>query len=310
MSITRRFVLGFAAASAIALVVSQANAAGEKVAVITPYLAQPGTQFYVEAFQETAKAEGWEVNVVDTKGDVAAAIGRIEDAANQKVSAIVINVDPSQVAAGLEAAKTAGIPVFGMDAGASPLLVTNVTSNGYAMAADTAAYVANRLNGTGNVVMFVFDAFPPVQQRGVIADTIFKNNPGIKVLDRVTPDVQDGGIADSRAKMEAILAANPDKGSISAVWAAWDQPALGALQAIEAAGRGGEGIVITGIDANPEARDAIAKGGSFEASMAQDFKGIGAAVAGAVKRQLSGEAIKQSVIYVPTKLITAANVKE
>jgi ribose transport system substrate-binding protein len=303
---SRRIALGAAAFIAF----GAAASAADKVVVVTPYLAQPGTQFYVEAFQAEAKAAGWDVNVVDTKGDVAAALGRIEDAANQKVKAIVINVDPTQVGAGLEAAKAAGVPVFGMDAGASPLLVTNVTSNGYSMAADTASYVANRINGKGNVVMFVFDAFPPVQVRGIVADAIFKNNPDIKVLDRVTPDVQDGGIADSRAKMEAILAANPAKGSIAAVWAAWDQPALGALQAIEAAGRSGEGIVITGIDANPQAREAIGKGGNFEASMAQDFKGIGAATAQAVKRHLGGETIKQSVIYVPTKLITAANVKE
>jgi ribose transport system substrate-binding protein len=306
---SRRSALGLALAASAAFA-APAFAAGEKIVVITPYLAQPGTQFYVEAFQAEAKNNGWDVNVIDTKGDVAAVVARLEDAATQKVKAIVINVDPSQVGAGLEAAKAAGVPVFGMDAGASPLLVTNVTSNGYAMAADTAAYVANRIGGKGNVVMFVFDAFPPVQVRGVIADTVFKNNPDIKVLDRVTPDVQDGGIADSRAKMEAILAANPEKGSIAAVWAAWDQPALGALQAIEAAGRGGEGIVITGIDANPQAREAIAKGGNFEASMAQDFKGIGAATANAVKRHMAGEAIKSNTIYVPTKLITAANVKD
>ena len=115
---------------------------------------------------------------------------------------------------------------------------------------------------------------------------------------------------DGEKAVNEIIAANPDKGSVSAVWAAWDQPAIGALQAIEAAGRGGEGIVITGIDANPEARAAIAKGGSFEASMAQDFKAIGGTVAEAVKRSLSGEVIKQGVIYVPTKLITAANVKD
>ncbi len=310
MKFARRHILGLAAATAVALTAGTAIAAGEKVTVITPYLAQPGTQFYVEAFQEKAKANGWEVNVVDTKGDVAAVIGRLEDAANQKPAAIVINVDPSQVTAGLEAAKAAGVPVFGMDAGASPLLVTNVTSNGYSMAADTAAYVSNRIGGKGKVVMFVFDAFPPVQQRGIIADAIFKNSPDIKILDRVTPDVKDGGIADSRAKMEAILAANPDKGSIAAVWAAWDQPALGALQAIEAAGRGGEGIVITGIDANPQAREAIAAGGNFEASMAQDFKGIGSAVAMAVKRHIGGEKIVSGVIYVPTKLVTNANVSE
>jgi ribose transport system substrate-binding protein len=306
----RRTMMAMGMAAAMLAPGAAAQAAGEKIAVITPYLAQPGTQFYVEAFEAKAKEFGWEVNVIDTKGDVAAAVGRIEDAANQKVAAIVINVDPAQVQAGLEAAKTAGVPVFGMDAGATPLLVTNVTSNGYAMAADTASYVTNRLGGKGNVVMFVFDAFPPVQQRGVIADAIFKNSPDIKVLDRVTPDVQDGGIADSRAKMEAILAANPEKGSIAAVWAAWDQPALGALQAIEAAGRTGEGIVITGIDANPQAREAIAKGGNFEASVAQDFKGIGATTADAVKRHLAGETIRQRVIYVPTRLVTAANAKD
>jgi ribose transport system substrate-binding protein len=308
-SITRRAFGAITAAAALALSAGTALAAG-KVTVITPYLAQPGTQFYVESFQAAAAPHGWEINVVDTKGDVAAVIGALETAATQKVDAIVINVDPGQVAAGLEAAKAAGVPVFGMDAGANPLLVTNVTSNGYAMAADTATYVVNRIGGKGKVVMFVFDAFPPVQQRGIIADAIFKNNPDISVLDRVTPDVADGGIADSRAKMEAILAANPEAGSIAAVWAAWDQPALGALQAIEAAGRSGEGIVITGIDANPDARAAIATGGNFEASMAQDFKGIGAATADAVKRHLGGETIKQSVIYVPTQLITAANVAQ
>lgn len=301
----RHWIIGAAAAAGASLA---GAAAAQDVAVITPYLAQPGTQFYVEGFKAAAGDKGWNVNVIDTKSDVAAVISRIEDVVNQGVDAIVINVDPAQVAAGLQTAKDAGVPVFGMDAGSDPLLVTNVTSNGYAMAAETSVYVANRIGGAGNVVMFVFDAFPPVQVRGVIADAVFGNFPDITVLDRVTPDVADGGIADSRAKMEAILAANPEPGSIAGVWAAWDQPALGALQAIEAAGRQDEGIVITGIDANPQARDAIAAGGNFEASVAQDFQGIGATTADAVARTLAGEAIRQSVIYVPTVLITEANV--
>jgi ribose transport system substrate-binding protein len=292
------------------LALSATAVLSETVAVITPYLAQPGTQFYVEAFSARATELGWEVNVIDTAGDVAAVIARIEDSVTQGVDAIVINVDPAQVGAGLQAAATAGIPVVGMDAGSDPLLAANVTSNGYAMAAETAVYVANRIGGAGNVVMFTFDPFPPVQARGVIADAVFANFPDITVLDRVTPDVADGGIADSRAKMEAILAANPDPGSIAAVWAAWDQPALGALQAIEAAGRQGEGIVITGIDANPQAREAIAAGGNFEASVAQDFAGIGATTADTVARVLAGETLVQTVIYVPTVLITTANVAE
>ena len=53
-SITRRSLLAAAGVAAL-LAISPAFAAG-KVAVVTPYLAQPGTQFYVEAFQERAKA--------------------------------------------------------------------------------------------------------------------------------------------------------------------------------------------------------------------------------------------------------------
>lgn len=299
---------GLMAGAVMSIAASNAPVMAQEITVITPYLAQPGTQMFIEGFKAEATNMGWTPNVIDTAGDIAAVISRIEDAVTKQVDAIVINVDPAQIEAGLAVAKEAGIPVIGMDSGTSPLLVSNITSNGYAMAAETSVYVANRIEGKGKVVMFVFDAFPPVQIRGVVADAIFGNFPDIEVIDRVTPDVSDGGIADSRAKMEAILAANPEAGSIAAVWAAWDQPALGALQAIEDAGRGGEGIVIVGIDANPQARDAIAAGGNFEASVAQDFVGIGKMTAGVVARAIKGETIKESVIYVPTVLITSANV--
>ena len=287
-----------------------ASLAQTNVAVVTPYLAQPGTQFMVEAFEAAGQAQGWTVNVIDTSGDVAAVISRIEDVVNQGVDAVVVNVDPAQIGAGLQAAADAGVPVFGMDAGTDPGLVANVTSNGYAMATETATYVVDKLDGAGRVVMFVFDPYPPVQKRGVVAEAVFGNHPDIEVIERITPNVDDGGIADSRAQMEAVLAANPEPGSVSAVWAAWDQPALGALQAIEAAGRDGEGIVVVGIDANPQAVDAIAAGGNFEASVAQDFTGIGNATADLVARHLAGEEVTQRVVYVPTQLVTAANVAE
>ena len=294
---------------AVLAVPASAQDDGVTVAVLTPYLAQPGTQFMVEAFQQAAEDKGWTVNVVDTAGDVAALNSRLQDVVTQGVDAIVINVDPTQVPA-LSEANDAGIPVFGMDAGTVPELVTNVTSNGYAMAAETASYVVDRLNGQGRIVMFVFPPYPPVQKRGIIAEAIFGNSPDIEIVDQVVPDVTDGGIADSRAKMEAILAANPDPGSISAVWAAWDQPALGALQAIEAAGREGEGIVIVGIDANPQALEAIAAGGNFEASVAQDFLGIGSTTADLVEQHLNGTEITQTTVYVPTTLITQGNIAE
>ncbi|HEU5431190.1 MAG TPA: substrate-binding domain-containing protein, partial [Thermomicrobiales bacterium] len=165
---TMKLTIRLAALAAALICAATSAFAGARITIVTPYLAQPGTQYYVEAFQEVAKENGWTVNVVDTKGDIAAVVSRIEDAANDKVDAIVLNANPAQVTAGLETAKAAGVPVFGMDAGSSPLLIANVTSNGYEMAATTASYVVNRIGGKGNVVMFVYDAFPPVQVRGVI----------------------------------------------------------------------------------------------------------------------------------------------
>lgn len=277
------------------------------VAVMTPWLAQPGTQLMVDAFRNSAEELGWTVNVVDTAGDVASLISRMEDVALQDVDAVVINVDPTQISAGLQALVDAGIPVFGMDSGVDPLLVTNVTSNGYAMAAETATYVVDRLGGEGNVVMFIYEPYPPVQKRGVIAEAIFNNTPDINILDIITPSFDAGPLEGARNAMEAVLLANPEPGSISAVWAAWDEPALGALQAIEAAGREGEDIVIVGIDATPQARDAIAQGGNFEATIAQDFPGIAQTVVDLVQMHLAGEEITQTVYYVPTVLVTAAN---
>ena len=179
------------------------------VAVLTPFLAQPGTQLMVEGFEAAAKSKGWQVDVIDTSGDVAALVSRMEDVALQKVDAMVINVDPSQILNGLLAAKDAGIPVFGMDSGADPLLTANVTSNGYVMAAETATYVVDQLNGKGNVVMFIFEPYPPVQKRGAIAESIFNNEPDIKIMEKITPSFDRGPLEGARNAMEAVLTANP-----------------------------------------------------------------------------------------------------
>ena len=56
-----------------------------KVVVMTPWLAQPGTQLMVDAFQSYVTEKGWDVQVIDTAGDVSALISRMEDVALQDV---------------------------------------------------------------------------------------------------------------------------------------------------------------------------------------------------------------------------------
>jgi len=279
------------------------------ITVMTPFLAQPGTQLMVEAFEKSAQKKSWKVDVIDTSGDIAALVSRMEDVVLQKPDAIVINVDPSQIKTGLLAARDAGIPVFGMDSGVDPLLQSNVTSNGYVMAAETATYLVDQLNGRGNVVMFIFEPYPPVQMRGAIAEAIFNNSPDLKILDKITPSFDKGPLEGARNAMEAVLIANQGKESIQAVWAAWDDPAIGAEQAIRDAGRENENIIIVGIDATEQAKDRISAGGNFKATVAQDFTLIAETVAQTVEQYLNTGSVSQKQIYVSAKLITADSLK-
>ena len=279
------------------------------ITVMTPFLAQPGTQLMVEAFEKAAQKKSWKVDVIDTSGDIAALVSRMEDVVLQKPDAIVINVDPSQIKTGLLAARDAGIPVFGMDSGVDPLLQSNVTSNGYVMAAETATFLVDQLNGRGNVVMFIFEPYPPVQMRGAIAEAIFNNSPDLKILDKITPSFDKGPLEGARNAMEAVLIANQGKGSIQAVWAAWDDPAIGAEQAIRDAGRENENIIIVGIDATEQAKDRISAGGNFKATVAQDFTLIAETVAQTVEQYLNTGSVSQKQIYVSAKLITADSLK-
>lgn len=287
----------------LALLTPAAFAQQKRVAVMTPYLASATTRIMVENLQTALESMDYQVTVVDTAGDVAALDGRIQDVVTQGVDAIVLSVNPELVPAAIEGANDAGIPVFGLDAGSTQGLVLDVTSNNYSMAAQTATYLVDSIGGEGRVLMLVYPPYAPVQKRGVIARAIFDNTPDIEVIDEALVKVP-GPLEDARNTVEAVLTANPDAGSIKAIWAAWDEPALGALQAIQAMGREGDGIVIVGIDAIDPAREAIAEGGAFKATVAQDFEGIATALADRLDAYLNGQKPSHLTVYVPAKLVT------
>ena len=102
--------------------------------------------------------------------------------------------------------------------------------------------------------------------------------------------------------MENILTANPNKGSITAVWAAWDEPAIGATQAIQAAGR--TEIVVTGIDGTSQAVDMIKKGSPLVASMQQNFRGMAELVTMEIENSFAGKKSASTEMFAPALLIT------
>ena len=280
----------------------------KKVAVLTPYMASVTTNLMIRTFEGLAKEKGWKVIVIDTKGDFGALANRMEDMITKKVDAIVLGMaDPIQLKQQVKMAYDAGIPVFGGDAGFIPGMAMNVTSNNYELSAIITPYLFNHINNKGNIVTFIHPAHHGVRKRQLVMEAVLKENKDVKVIASHFVKVP-GPIEDARAAMENILLAHPKKGSINAVWAAWDEPAIGALQAIVAAGRQDE-IVITGIDGTAQALKYIKQGGPFIATVKQDFEGMAKVLVREIDRVFNGKGVSDRIIYVPGKLITRSDLQ-
>jgi len=277
------------------------------VAVVTPYLANATTKYVIDRFQAEGTAKGWNVTVTDTNADFNELVNRIDNAVTQGVDAIVLGMgDPAQMTKGLENAAAAGIPVFGLDAGVADNVVLNITSDNGQLGKETAHQLAEAIGGKGNVVMFTHDPHPGVRARAEAAAAEFANYPDITVIEKKHIEVP-GPVDFARTLTQDLLTANPDAGSIAGIWAGWDEPALGAVQAIEAAGRAE--IKVVGIDGTDFAKAEIAKGGPFNASIAQDFDGMAAQLASIIEEYLNGTQPDSNLVTIPGILITAENAK-
>lgn len=272
------------------------------VAVVTPYMANATTKYAIEQFEKYGKEKGWNVTVTDTNADFNLLVSRIEDAVTQQVDAIVLGMgDPAQMTKGLEAAQAAGIPVFGLDAGNGPGVVLNITSDNGQLGRETARFLAEAIGGKGNVILFTHDPHPGVRARAEAAAAEFANYPEIIILEKKHIEVP-GPVDFARNVTQDLLTAYPNDGDIAGIWAGWDEPALGATQAIEAAGR--SGILVVGIDGTDFARAEIAKGGPFITTIAQDFDGMARQLADIIADYLNGQPPASETVQIPGVLIT------
>jgi ribose transport system substrate-binding protein len=297
-----KFLVSLGLATMLSTVSGAALAAGEKVSVITPYLSATATAEMVEAFKAQASEKGWTIDVVDTAGDMGAFASRVEDATTGGANAIVlVSVDPAQIQDQVDKAKAAGIAVVTIDGAKNASTVLNVTSDNYVLGETMSKFLIEQIGGKGNIVRFFHSAHPGVRQREIALDDALKANPDVKEVANHYVQVP-GQIDDSRAAMDAILLANPGDGAINAVWAAWDEPGIGANLAIDAAGR--KGIVIAGIDGNPEAVELIKACGNYIGTVRQGFGEMANIAAEELNKLFAGAAIAEPELYAPVELIT------
>ncbi|MFZ6021116.1 MAG: sugar ABC transporter substrate-binding protein [Chloroflexota bacterium] len=273
------------------------------IAVVTPYMANETTKYVIDRFKSEAEAKGWRVTVTDTAGDFNLLVSRIQDAVAQKVDAIVLGMgDPAQMTQGLEAASKANIPVFGIDAGNAPGVLVNVTSDNASLGKLSAETLVKAIGEKGNVVMFTHDPHPGVRARAAAAAEVFSAYPEIQVIEKKHIEVP-GPLDNARKITEDLLTAYPESGSIAGIWAGWDEPALGAVQAMLAAGR--NEIKVVGIDGTDFAKAEIKKQGPFIASVAQDFDAMAAKTTELMEAYFNGVKPQSESVLIPGLLLTA-----
>lgn len=252
--------------------------------------------------EKAAKDAGVTLNVVDAQDKTSKQISDIEDLIQKKVSVILINpTDSAAVVSAVESANKANIPVITVDrASNGGKVVAHIASDnvkGGSMAAD---FIMKALNSQGNIVELQGIAgTSAARDRGKGFHDIVDGKTGVKV---VASQPADFDRAKGLSVMENILQGNKD---IKAVFAHNDEMALGAVSALQAAGR--SNVLVVGFDATDDAVKAV-KEGKMAATVAQKPDLIGKTAIETAIKVAKGEKVDAN-IPVALDLITKDNAK-
>lgn len=255
-------------------------------------------QDMVEAMEESAEEEGLRLRIQYAEFDSRRQLDQMETFIAQGVDAIVLSpTDSSGMTPVIAAARAKGIPVFTADIAAHGAdVVSHIASDNKAGGRLLAEFLAEKLGGKGKVAIIDHPSVASVQDRTAGFDEVIARYPGITIVQRVPGE----GQRDKAMRVtQDLLQAQPD---LNAIFGINDDSALGALAAVEAAGKQ-DSIIIVGFDGTPEARAAIAGGKALKADAVQFADRIGAITIDTVAAVLRGETVSP-LVAVPVELIT------
>ncbi len=260
----------------------------------------PFYQDLEQGLRDAAAERGYEVLVQAGEFDVARQKDQLAEFLVRKVDAIIVcPCDSRSIGTSIAAANAAGVPVFTADIAVLAEGVTvacHVASDNVAGGRLAADAVAAALGGRGAVAIIDHPEVESVIQRvaGFEAQ-LAEKHPEVKVVAKLT----GRGMKDAAFRTaEDILQAHP---GVNAIFGINDDSALGALAAVEKAGKAGQ-VVIVGFDAVPEARQAIAAG-KIHADVVQQPKEIGRRTIAVLADYLAGGQVPPQVL-IPCDLFT------
>lgn len=244
-----------------------------------------------------------ELIYVDAKEDAAKQLGQVENFVVQQMDAIIVvpvNTDATQPMT--DRILESGIKLVYLNRRPSylPDSVYYIGSEELKFGQAQAQYIADNVNGGNIAILMGMLTQEPAIMRTKGVEDFFANSEDFTVVRKQTALWQRSqGMAvmenwlNSGDKLDVIVANNDDM-------------ALGAIQALRAAGKL-ENTVVVGVDATPDGLVAV-KSGALDATVFQD--GAGQAI-GAVN--LAVDAVKgkknEQVTWIPAELVTKANLE-
>lgn len=258
----------------------------------------------MEAYAKTL-GDKVDITYVDAKEDAAKQLGQVENFITQEMDAIVVipvNTQATQpITSACTDTDTPLVYVNRLPANL-PDEVTFVGSESITAGIKQMEYLAEQLDGKGNVVVMMgkLDNEASIMRTEGVHQIADKHD-GIDVTKEQTAEW-------SRAKgmtlMENWLSSGDD---IAAVAANNDDMALGAIEALKAAGKEAD-IIVAGVDATPDALQSI-KAGELDATVFQDANGQGEGSISAAYKKAMGEEVDKEV-WIPFQLVTPDNYED
>lgn len=258
---------------------------------------------------DEVKALGGEPIALDAKRNDQTQVSQLQTLIAQKPDAIIEMLGNLDVLnPWLKRIRDADIPLFTVDT-ATPHSINNSTSNNYALASEIALQMVADIGGKGNVLVFNgFYGVPVCKIRYDQLKYVLQSYPDVKIIEPELRDVIPNTVQSAYSNVTDMLTKYPNDGDISAVWACWDIPQIGATQAIEAAGR--KGIKTYAIDGSPEVVEMVANAESAAGAVgAQQPYEIGKSAARNAARYLAGQSVAPFT-FVPAVLVTKDNAKD
>jgi ribose transport system substrate-binding protein len=253
-----RITVGTLLTSALALSTAAMVAAQPEIAFVPPGMVSPFYSGVISGAKPAAGKLGYKFVVVapERESDFAGQAKIVEDMVENGVSGIALcAINIEAIASSVKKANEAKIPVVVFNS-LTDLPSGNVFAYvGYdqrAGGAKVADYVNKIKHGKAKVA--IIEGLPSsftTERKGGFVDEL-KKFPGIKV---VASQPGDWEREKSMNVAQNILESNPD---VDVFYGLSDEMALGASQACKAANK--KGVAIIGIDGNPNAVDAVAKG--------------------------------------------------